>query len=182
MLHLSNSKATLGKDTLQSNPFEIDGAFSSFDTFSSTSTSALHDSKWLWYQKFRWLLQIHCHRTLQTPAQMHRCHHMILQHFWVYLQLQKYCIFTFFDFAIFVALMYWSIFSFLFFCWLVTRRSTPTITIFLPKSVFLRGYFKLCYFCICKHLHWRIDRQLYQKARGHLFLNLSNSFNNLLLV
>ena len=33
MLRLSNSQATLGKDsTLQNNPFKVDRAFSSFDT------------------------------------------------------------------------------------------------------------------------------------------------------
>ena len=44
MLRQCNSRATLGKDTLQNNPFEGDSTFSSFDTSASTSESAPHES------------------------------------------------------------------------------------------------------------------------------------------
>ena len=37
MLRLSNSQATPGKDTLQNNPFEVNGALTSFDKSASTS-------------------------------------------------------------------------------------------------------------------------------------------------
>ena len=44
MSRLSNSQATLGKDTLQNNPFEVGGAFLSFDTYASSSESTPHKS------------------------------------------------------------------------------------------------------------------------------------------